>query len=77
MQELLVDDLVVTTLVLPQQLSRLRAKLFDLQAIVQEHYDEQGQSVVDIRIARVELNRLLSHEGLAAETFLQEYTKSH
>ena len=76
MQELLVEDLVVETLVLPQQLARIRAKLFDLLAVQTEAYDELGNSVLDIRIPRVDLNRLLSHEGFNPQLFLHEYTKT-
>jgi GTP-binding protein HflX len=72
--ELLGEDLFVATLRLPQALARLRAQFFGAGAVQGEAYDEGGASLLDVRIPRVELNRLVSREGLKPAEFIQEHT---
>lgn len=72
--ELLGDDLFVATLQLPQQLARLRAQFFELGAVQQESYAEDGSSLLQVRIPRVELNRLVSREGLQPLEFIEQHT---
>ncbi|VXC16512.1 putative GTPase [Pseudomonas sp. 8Z] len=72
--ELLGDDLFVGILQLPQQLGRLRAQFFALGAVQNEGYDEQGQSLLSVRLPRVELNRLVSREGLEPQAFIEQHT---
>lgn len=72
--ELLGDDLFVGTLQLPQQLGRLRAQFFALGAVQNEGHDEQGQSLLSVRLPRVELNRLVSREGLEPQAFIEQHT---
>ena len=72
--ELLGNDLFVGTLRLPQQLGRMRAQLFDLGAVQSETHDEEGVSLLDVRLQRVELHRLISRAGLEAETFFEQHT---
>jgi GTP-binding protein HflX len=72
--ELLGEDLFVATLRLPQELARLRAQFFAANAVQSEAHDESGASVLEVRIPRVELNRLVSREGLKPLEFIQEHT---
>ncbi len=72
--ELLGDDLFVATLQLPQRLARLRAQFFELGAVLQESYAEDGSSLLQVRIPRVELNRLVSREGLQPVEFIEQHT---
>ncbi|AIR88303.1 ribosome rescue GTPase HflX [Pseudomonas cremoricolorata] len=72
--ELLGDDLFVGTLRLEQQYARLRAQFFSLGAVRSEAHDEQGSSLLDVRLPRVELNRLVSREGLEPQVFIEQHT---
>ncbi|RMP61666.1 GTPase HflX, partial [Pseudomonas syringae pv. actinidiae] len=72
--ELLGDDLFVGTLLLPQSLARLRAQFFELGAVQSETHDEDGASVLAVRLPRVELNRLVSREGLQPLEFIEQHT---
>jgi GTP-binding protein HflX len=72
--ELLGEDLFVATLQLPQRLGRLRAQFFALGAVQSEAHDEQGHSLLAVRLPRVELNRLVSREGLEPQAFIEQHT---
>lgn len=72
--ELLGDDLFVGTLCLPQRLGRLRAQFFELGAVQCETHDEEGGSLLEVRLPRVELNRLISREGLRVDEFIEQHT---
>lgn len=72
--ELLGEDLFVGTLQLGQQLGRLRAQLFSLGAVQSEAHDEQGGSLLAIRLPRAELNRLVSREGMEPAEFIEQHT---
>ncbi|HEK1688001.1 MULTISPECIES: ribosome rescue GTPase HflX [Pseudomonas] len=72
--ELLGDDLFVGTLRLEQRLARLRAQFFELGAVQGEEHDEQGSSLLSVRLPRVELNRLVSRAGLEPEVFIEQHT---
>ncbi|MCR1825378.1 GTPase HflX [Pseudomonas oleovorans] len=72
--ELLGEDLFVATLQLSQRLGRLRAQLFALGAVQGEVHDEQGNSLLSVRLPRVELNRLVSREGLEPQAFIEQHT---
>ena len=72
--ELLGEDLFVGTLQLPQRLGRLRAQFFALGAVQEEGHDEQGRSPLSVRLPRVELNRLVSREGLEPQAFIEQHT---
>lgn len=72
--ELLGNDLFVGRMRLPQNLGRLRAQLFGLGAVQSESHDEEGGSLLDVRVQRVELHRLISREGFDTEQFLQQHT---
>ena len=72
--ELLGEDLFVGTLQLGQTLGRLRAQLFSLGAVQSEAHDEQGGSLLAIRLPRAELNRLVSREGMEPAEFIEQHT---
>jgi len=72
--ELLGDDLFVGTLCLPQRLGRLRAQFFELGAVQSEGHDEEGGSLLAVRLPRIELNRLVSRAGLQPSEFLEQHT---
>ena len=72
--ELLGDDLFVGTLQLPQRLARLRAQFFALGAVQSESHTEDGSSLLAVRLPRIELNRLVSREGLKPQEFIEQHT---
>ena len=72
--ELLADDLFTGTLRLPQRLGRLRAQFFALNAVQSEVHDEAGDSLLTVRLPRVELNRLVSREGMKPLEFIEQHT---
>ncbi|RRU76072.1 GTPase HflX [Stutzerimonas xanthomarina] len=72
--ELLGNDLFVGTLRLPQQLGRLRAQFFELSAVQRETHDDEGGSLLEVRLPRIELNRLISREGLRVDEFIEQHT---
>ncbi|MEB0042625.1 MULTISPECIES: ribosome rescue GTPase HflX [unclassified Pseudomonas] len=72
--ELLGDDLFVGTLRLPQRFARLRAQFFKLGAVQSEEHDEEGGSLLAVRLPRVEFNRLVSREGMQPLEFIEQHT---
>ncbi|MCL6415638.1 GTPase HflX [Aestuariirhabdus sp. Z084] len=62
--ERLGEDLVHMDLPLAPDQGRLRARLFALGGVVQEHHDESGQMLVEVRMPRHDLARLLKEAGL-------------
>ncbi|RRU98387.1 ribosome rescue GTPase HflX [Stutzerimonas kunmingensis] len=72
--ELLGNDLFVGTLRLPQRLGRLRAQFFELSAVQRETHDDEGGSLLEVRLPRIELNRLISREGLRVDEFIEQHT---
>ena len=72
--ELLEDDLYVGTLRLGQQFARLRAQFFAASAVQSETHDEEGASLLAVRLPRVEFNRLISREGLDMAEFVEKHT---
>ncbi|OHC18223.1 ribosome rescue GTPase HflX [Stutzerimonas kunmingensis] len=72
--ELLGNDLFVGTLCLPQRLGRLRAQFFELSAVQRETHDDEGGSLLEVRLPRIELNRLISREGLRVDEFIEQHT---
>ncbi|MCO7516222.1 GTPase HflX [Pseudomonas guariconensis] len=72
--ELLGDDLFVGTLRLEQRFARLRAQFFALGAVQGEVHDEHGSSLLSVRLPRVELNRLVSREGMEPQVFIEQHT---
>ncbi|MDO7902782.1 ribosome rescue GTPase HflX [Pseudomonas sp. K1(2024)] len=72
--ELLGNDLFVGTLRLEQRLARLRAQFFELGAVQREEHDDEGSSLLSVRLPRVELNRMVSREGLEPDAFIAQHT---
>jgi GTP-binding protein HflX len=72
--EVLGNDLFVGTLRLSQEYARLRAQFFELGVVQSEEHDEEGQSLLAVRIPRVEFNRLVSREGLQPQEFIEQHT---
>ncbi|WP_068830293.1 ribosome rescue GTPase HflX [Pseudomonas sp. BMS12] len=72
--ELLGEDLFVGTLCLPQRLGRLRAQFFELNAVQNEEHNEEGDTLLAIRLPRAELNRVVSRAGLVPQEFLAQHT---
>ncbi|MHC6227684.1 ribosome rescue GTPase HflX [Pseudomonas sp. X10] len=72
--ELLGDDLFIGTLRLEQRFARLRAQFFALGAVQGEEHDEQGSSLLSVRLPRVDLNRLVSREGMEPQVFIEQHT---
>jgi GTP-binding protein HflX len=57
-------------LILPAQQARLRARLFEAGAVVEERIDEAGSSHVHLRLPHDDLDQLLRREGLVLEALL-------
>lgn len=72
--ELLGDDLFVATLRLDQRFARLRAQLFELGAVQSEEHDEEGSSLLSVRLPMIELNRLVRRAGIEPQTFIAQHT---
>ncbi|WP_449430927.1 ribosome rescue GTPase HflX [Pseudomonas putida] len=72
--ELLGEDLFVGTLCLEQRFARLRAQFFALGAVQGEEHDEEGRSLLSVRLPIVELNRLVSREGMEPQVFVEQHT---
>lgn len=72
--ELLGEDLFIGTLCLPQRLGRLRAQLFAQGAVQGESHDEEGAILLQVRLPRADLNRLLSRDGWEPQTFIAQHT---
>ncbi|WP_409277321.1 ribosome rescue GTPase HflX [Pseudomonas defluvii] len=72
--ELLGDDLFIGTLRLEQRYARLRAQFFALGAVQSEEHDEEGNSLLAVRLSRIEFNRLVSREGMKPLEFIEQHT---
>ncbi|MGY4492099.1 ribosome rescue GTPase HflX [Pseudomonas sp. TE3610] len=72
--ELLGEDLFVATLRLPQRMGRLRAQFFEMGVVQSETHDEEGASLLAVRVPRVELNRLVSRAGMEPLEFIEQHT---
>ncbi len=57
--ELLGENLIHASLPLAADHSRLRARLYEHKSVVQEHYDEQGHCVLEVRAPESDLRRWL------------------
>ncbi len=66
--ERLGKEMVVSTLVLGPQQARFRARLHAANAVQQENYAEDGSFLLQLRIPKVDLLRMLSAEGASWET---------
>ncbi len=62
--ELLATDILEERLHLPANRARLRAKLYEQNAVVSESYLDDGSSDIDLRLAKTEFIQLLSASNL-------------
>ncbi|MFT6102380.1 MAG: GTP-binding protein HflX [Candidatus Endobugula sp.] len=59
------EGILVFPVEISSPLSRLRAKLYSVEAVEKESYDEYGNSHVSISIPQMELLKMLGSEGIA------------
>ncbi len=71
--ECLGRELFQASLRLPPQMARLRALLFEADAVQAESHAEQGDSLLEVRLPLIDLNRLLSREQLDFDEFTQRF----
>lgn len=65
--ELLAEDVLNETLVLPNKYGRLRAMLFEQGAVRSESYDELGQSILEIRLPKKDYLQILARAGMSED----------
>lgn len=66
--ELLGEDRVIQTLSLPPSLSRLRAKLYQYNAVTDEQYNDNGDIQLAVNVQKSDLLRILSQEQLSFDS---------
>ena len=62
--ELLGEDTIATSLTLGPSQARLRARFYQNGAVLGEHIDEAGDSVLELRLPKTDFQRLLREAGL-------------
>jgi GTP-binding protein HflX len=67
LSERLGGDLFSGSIALRPEQGRLRASLYRLNAVGEERVDEQGRSILQVRLPRSDWNRLISKEGGSVE----------
>ncbi|SBS30135.1 GTPase HflX [Marinomonas spartinae] len=65
--EILAVDVLDETLILPSELGRLRAMLFEQGAVRSECYDDFGRSVLEVRLPRKDYLQILSRAGMSED----------
>ena len=70
--ERLANDVIGFSLTLTHEQGKLRAGLHELNAVREEAFDEQGHSVLDVRLPRRDFNQLMAQLGERANTYLPE-----
>ena len=68
--ERLAGDVIGFSLTLSPEQGKLRAGLHELNAVREEAFDEQGRSVLDVRLPRRDFNQLMAQLGERANTYL-------
>jgi GTP-binding protein HflX len=68
--ELLAKKMFADELKLPPQHGRIRAALFNLNAVHQESFDEQGNWLLSVRLPMAEWNRLKKEMGQDLNSFI-------
>lgn len=71
--ECLGQKLFQARLGLPPQMARLRALLFAADAVLAEQHTERGETLLDVRLPQITLNRLLSREQLEFDDFSRRF----
>jgi GTP-binding protein HflX len=75
LDEHLASEQFCATLRLTAGQARLRARLFALHAINNEHFNDDGSQRISIRLANKDWQRLLAAEQLTAEELLESHTE--
>ena len=70
LSERLAEDVLDFGMLLSPQQGRLRASLHELGAVRQEHYEENGQIKLEIRLPRRDFMQLMARLGEQAEDYL-------
>jgi GTPase len=70
--ELLCGDVVRADVVLGNQFGRLRARLYEAEAVVAESHREDGSAVLSIRMPASDFQRLVSSEQLDPQELLAQ-----
>jgi len=70
--ERLANDVIGFSLTLTPEQGKLRAGLHELNAVREEAFNEQGHSVLDVRLPRRDFNQLMAQLGERANTYLPE-----
>lgn len=65
--ELLSEEIVKETIIVPASLGRFRAMLFEQGAVKGETYDELGQSVLELCLPRKDYLQILARVGMSEE----------
>jgi len=68
--ERLATKIVKGTLKLEPEQTRLRAGLFNLNAVLDEHYNDEGQCQLKLRLAQKDFRQLLSQLNIAEESLV-------
>lgn len=66
--ELLAEDVFHETLHLPSELGRLRAMFFEHSAVQAERFDEEGRSVLDVKLPKKDYLQILARAGVSEES---------
>ncbi|MGO2011443.1 MAG: ribosome rescue GTPase HflX [Pseudoalteromonas sp.] len=69
--ELIAKKMLAEKLKLPPEWGKLRAALYNLSAVHNEAFDEQGSWLLDIRLPQVEWNRLRKEMGHEIDAFIE------
>lgn len=72
LSERLAVDVVELQITLRPQQGWLRAQLHEQDAVQEEHFDEQGNALLSIRLPRRDLLQLLSHAGEDPHVYMPE-----
>jgi len=72
LSERLANDVIGFSLTLTPEQGKLRAGLHELNAVREEAFDEQGRSVLDVRLPRRDFNQLMAQLDERANTYLPE-----
>ena len=70
LSERLAVDVISFSMTLGPEQGRLRAGLHALKAVQKEYFDEQGCSVLEVRLPRRDFNQLMAQTGEHADTYL-------
>ena len=63
--ELLCGDIMHNVVILRPEQGRLRALLFEENAVLQDEYDEHGNARVEVRMQKSDFERLLSRSHIS------------